>query len=81
MRSPDGTDVSGSKTSRRTVQREPSDDYEDYEDQYEYPKPDSLQDKVEDLRLDHEDDVYPDTTMLDSVILPAIASVSIFLCH
>lgn len=37
------------------VQREPSDDDENYDDQY-----------LEDL---------PDTTMLDSVILPAIASV------
>jgi serine/threonine-protein kinase 24/25/MST4 len=78
MRSPGGPDASGSKSSQKTVQREPSDEYEDYEDQYEYPKPDGLQNKMEDLQLDHEDDVFPDTTMLDSVILPAIASVSIY---
>jgi len=77
MRSPGSPGTSRSKTSRRTVQREPSDDYEDYEGQYEYPKPDGLQQKMEDLQLDH-DEVFPDMTMLDSVILPAIASVSAF---
>ncbi|KAG6864217.1 hypothetical protein C0991_011347, partial [Blastosporella zonata] len=61
------------KSSQHSVQREPSDDYEDYDDQYvdEYPKSDPLQ-KMEDL---HVDDELPDTTMLDSVILPAIASL------
>lgn len=78
MRSPGGPDVSGPKGGQKIVQREPSDDYEDYEDQYEYTKPDGLQHKMEDLQLDHEDDSFPDTTMLDSVILPAIASVSIY---
>jgi serine/threonine-protein kinase 24/25/MST4 len=77
MRSP-GPDASGSKSSQKTVQREPSDDYEDYEDQYEYSKSDGLQHKMEDLQLEHEDDGFADTTMLDSVILPAIASVSIY---
>ncbi|EFI28696.1 STE/STE20/YSK protein kinase [Coprinopsis cinerea okayama7 len=61
-------------SAKRAVQREPSDDYEDYDDQYEdYPaKMAALQDKVDDLHI--EDDV-PDTTMLDSVVLPAIASL------
>jgi serine/threonine-protein kinase 24/25/MST4 len=75
MRSPGGPDASGTKQS---IQREPSDDYEDYEDQYEYPKPDGVQTKTEELPLDREDEIFSDTTMLDSVILPAIASVSIF---
>ncbi|KAF5385385.1 hypothetical protein D9615_001076 [Tricholomella constricta] len=59
--------------SQRTIQREPSDEYDDYDDQYvDYPaKPDPLQ-KLEDVQLD---DDLPDTTMLDSVILPAIASL------
>jgi serine/threonine-protein kinase 24/25/MST4 len=64
--------------SQRTVQREPSDEYEDYDDQYldTYPaKVDPLSHRMEDVQL--EDDL-PDTTMLDSVILPAIASVSAF---
>jgi serine/threonine-protein kinase 24/25/MST4 len=63
------------KSSQGTIQREPSDDYEDYEDQYEYPKPDGLEHKVENLQLDHEDASFLDTAMLDSVILPAIASL------
>lgn len=75
MRSPGGPHVSGSKNSQRPVQREPSDDYEDYDDQYDYPKSDGLQHKMEDLELDNEDDGFSDTTMLDSVILPAIASL------
>ncbi|KAF8665390.1 hypothetical protein AX16_000409 [Volvariella volvacea WC 439] len=48
--------------------REPSDEEDTYEDQYE----DYASQKVEQLQL--EDDL-PDTTMLDSVILPAIASL------
>jgi serine/threonine-protein kinase 24/25/MST4 len=77
VRSPGGPDASGLKSSQGTIQREPSDDYEDYEDQYEYPKPDGLEHKVENLQLDHEDASFLDTAMLDSVILPAIASVRI----
>ncbi|TFK68253.1 Pkinase-domain-containing protein [Pluteus cervinus] len=52
---------------RRPVQREPSDDEDNYDDQYDYPA-----DKLDDVHLD---DGVPDTTMLDSVILPAIASL------
>lgn len=63
-----------SRGSQHTVQREPSDEFEDYDDQYvdTYVKPDPLQQRVEDVHLDED---LPDTTMLDSVILPAIASV------
>lgn len=56
--------------------REPSEEYDDYDDQYEddyTAKLGAMQSKAEDLHLD---DDLPDTTMLDSVVLPAIASVS-----
>ncbi|KAG5654163.1 hypothetical protein H0H81_006875 [Sphagnurus paluster] len=60
------------KSSQRPVQREPSDEYDDYDDQYvDYPVKNPSQ-KMADLHLDDE---LPDTTMLDSVILPAIASL------
>lgn len=59
---------SNSRLSHRTVQREPSDEYDDYDDQY---VDEILQNNVDRV---HIDDV-PDTTMLDSVILPAIASL------
>ena len=62
-------------------EREPSDDYDDddYDDQYDYPpspttRLDGLPSKLDDMHLD---DDLPDTTMLDTVVLPAIASVSI----
>lgn len=61
----------------RNVQREPSDDYEDYDDQYLDtfpPRGTALQHEPAQVPLDDE---LPDTTMLDSVILPAIASVSL----
>lgn len=59
------------------VAREPSNEYEDYEDQYydhDYAD-EPANPKV--VQNDHDplDDDLPDTTMLDSVILPAIASV------
>jgi hypothetical protein len=80
-----GAGSAGSRSSRRTVQREPSDEYEDYDDQYPDPYPSQgsvVQQKLGQVQL--EDDL-PDTTMLDSVILPAIASVScstaLYLCH
>lgn len=69
-------DMVASQSSQRTLQREPSDEYEDYGDQYlgTFPsKAATLQQTLEDAHLD---DDLPDTTMLDSVILPAIASVS-----
>lgn len=57
------------------VQREPSDEYEGYDDTYEDSYPSNMSavhDKMDDLHLD---DDLSDTTMLDSVILPAIASL------
>ncbi|TFK42006.1 STE/STE20/YSK protein kinase [Crucibulum laeve] len=64
-------------SSQRGVQRQPSDEYDDdYEDQYvdTYPSRTTvIQQKMEETHLD--DDLLPDTTMLDSVILPAIASL------
>ncbi|KAF9532120.1 kinase-like domain-containing protein [Crepidotus variabilis] len=60
------------------VQREPSDEYEDYDDQYvdtySSAKSAVLTQKVQEMHLDEEQDI-PDTTMLDSVVLPAIASL------
>lgn len=53
------------------------DEYEDYDDQYvdtySSTKTNMLHQKMQDIQL--EDDL-PDTTMLDSVVLPAISSVS-----
>lgn len=57
-----------SSHSHRTVQREPSDEYDDYDDQY---MDDELRNNMERAHIDE----IPDTTMLDSVILPAIASL------
>jgi len=62
-------------TPKRPVQREPSDDYEDYGDQYQdtFPSRNAiLEEGRGEIPLDDE---LPDTTMLDSVILPAIASL------
>jgi len=60
-----GIDPAAQSTS--AVRREPSDEYEDYGDQYV----DGYQGNS---KIVQEDDL-PDTTMLDSVILPAIASL------
>lgn len=62
---------------QQTHEREPSDE-DDYDDQYAdtYPRGASIVER----KLDVEDDEeLPDTTMLDSVILPALASVNVFL--
>lgn len=70
-------DMVAPTSSQRALQRESSDEYEDYGDQYldTFPsKTATLQQTLADTHLD--DDDLPDTTMLDSVILPAIASVS-----
>ncbi|KAK7063925.1 hypothetical protein R3P38DRAFT_3382642 [Favolaschia claudopus] len=69
--------VRNSQHSSVSVPREPSDEYDDeYDDQYtDYghaPGAAQLSDKLNQVQL--EDDL-PDTTMLDSVILPAIASL------
>jgi serine/threonine-protein kinase 24/25/MST4 len=57
------------------LERHP-DDYEDYDDQfvdtYSSAKGSVIHQKMQDM---HVEDDLPDTTMLDSVILPAIASV------
>ncbi|KAL0951905.1 hypothetical protein HGRIS_008560 [Hohenbuehelia grisea] len=56
-------------------QREPSDEYDDYDDTYTdsyAPRVAEVQRKMVQTHL--EDDL-PDTTMLDSVVLPAIASL------
>ena len=52
--------------------KEPSDESEDYDDQYENTYSQGTPTVVASV----EDDV-PDTTMLDSVVLPAIATVSV----
>jgi serine/threonine-protein kinase 24/25/MST4 len=69
-RMPSGGPVSGN--GQEAHEREPSDE-DDYGDQYTttYPRGANL---IEQKR-DDEDDELPDTTMLDSVILPAIASL------
>lgn len=64
-------------TKNGPIHREPSDEYEDYGEPYEdaYLSPSQmLQESRGQVPLEDE---LPDTTMLDSVILPAIASVSI----
>ncbi|KAJ8084896.1 hypothetical protein PM082_003673 [Marasmius tenuissimus] len=66
----------GSRMSQRSVQREPSDEYEDYDDQYEGERRFNGEDEIEEkMSQTHIDDDVPDTSMLDSVILPAIASL------
>lgn len=62
---------------QETHEREPLDE-DNYDDQYPdtYPRGVSIVERKRDVEDDEE---LPDTTMLDSVILPAIASVSDFL--
>lgn len=64
------------------VQHGPSEEYEDYDDQYpdtySSTKSSMVQQKLQDLQLEDE---VPDTTMLDSVVLPAIASVCFIRTH
>jgi len=69
---PSAVDVS---TPKRAPQREPSDEFEDYGDTYgdSYPSRSQI---LEEARGEVPlEDEMPDTTMLDSVILPAIASL------
>jgi len=70
-------DNGSSRNSHHTVQREPSDEYDDdyddqYSDTYRAGSTAQLSEKMSHVQL--EDDL-PDTTMLDSVVLPAIASL------
>jgi serine/threonine-protein kinase 24/25/MST4 len=60
------------------IQREPLDEYEDYDEQYEDAYSSHSQILQEGRGQAPLEDELPDTTMLDSVILPAIASVSIY---
>ncbi|KAJ3839780.1 kinase-like domain-containing protein [Lentinula raphanica] len=67
----------------RVVHREPSDDYDDdftYEDEEGYAggyrqSSDILEEKIPGMNIADDELEAPDTTMLDSVILPAIASL------
>lgn len=73
---PVATDYALPQGNNRSVQREPSDDYEDYGDQYldtYSAKTGAVHQKMAEMHLEED---LPDTTMLDSVVLPAIASVS-----
>jgi serine/threonine-protein kinase 24/25/MST4 len=67
----DDADRTGNK---HVIEREPSDEYDDYEGNYEdySTKVDGLERQLEGTQLDDE---FPDTTLLDSVVLPAIASL------
>ena len=56
----------GSGTARATVQREPSDELDDYGDDFVHHEGQN----------GNGDRELPDTTLLDSVVLPALASVS-----
>lgn len=55
----------GSGTARATVQREPSDEYDDYDEDFAHHEG----------QIGNGDTELPDTTLLDSVVLPALASV------
>jgi len=55
----------GSGTARATVQREPSDEYDDYDEDFANHEGQNGNGETE----------LPDTTLLDSVVLPALASV------
>lgn len=73
---PIATDYAVPEGNHRPVQREPSEEYEDYDDQYVdtySAKTGALHQKMAAVQLEED---LPDTTMLDSVVLPAIASVS-----
>ena len=58
----------GSGTARATVQREPSDGYDDYDGDFVHHEGQNGNGDAE----------LPDTTILDSVVLPALASVRSF---
>jgi serine/threonine-protein kinase 24/25/MST4 len=73
--------VDSTTSSSNTVRREPSDEYEDYGDQYVDTYQTHSKIAQEGQEKSPIEDELPDTTMLDSVILPAIASVSAFGVH
>lgn len=62
---------------RHPLSRESSDEYEECADQYAETRSigsEAIRQRMEDVRIGIDDEL-PDTTMLDSVILPAIASL------
>ncbi|KIL71656.1 hypothetical protein M378DRAFT_64657, partial [Amanita muscaria Koide BX008] len=61
---------------KQIIERESSDEYDEYGEQYEGYKVDGLPHQLEEAHLDDDDDDdLADTTLLDSVVLPAIASL------
>jgi serine/threonine-protein kinase 24/25/MST4 len=75
---PPGTIEKPQSSPTAVVSQSQAPQVEDYDDQYVVDTFSSAKSgmlhKIQDMQLD--DDDFPDTTMLDSVILPAIASVS-----
>lgn len=74
---PNAVDYAAAPRNHRVAPREPSDEDEDYDDQYAdtySAKTSAMHEKMADMHLEEE---LSDTTMLDSVVLPAISSVSI----
>ncbi|KAI3621895.1 ste20-like serine threonine protein [Moniliophthora roreri] len=67
--------ANANSTTGSKQRREPSDDYDDYDDQYEDDHYNGAEEVEERMRHTQLDEDVPDTTMLDSVILPAIASL------
>lgn len=57
--------LKGSGTTRATVRREPSDEYDDYDEDFAH----------QEGQNGNGDTELPDTTLLDTVVLPALASV------
>ncbi|EEB86759.1 hypothetical protein MPER_16167, partial [Moniliophthora perniciosa FA553] len=66
--------ANANSTTGSKQRREPSGDYDDYDDQYEDDHYNGTEEIEEQMRHAQLDEDVPDTTMLDSVILPAIAS-------
>jgi serine/threonine-protein kinase 24/25/MST4 len=62
-------------SSGHPIQREPSNEFEDYNDQYVDNFPESAEALLQKPIPPQLEDDLPDTSMLDSVILPAIASL------
>lgn len=76
---PNATDYAIPQRNHRTNHREPSDEEDDYDDHYVdtySAKTGAVHQKMADMHLEEE---LSDTTLLDSVVLPAISSVGIFL--
>ncbi|KAJ7597756.1 kinase-like domain-containing protein [Mycena floridula] len=70
------SESTGSRFNKGSVRRAPSDEYDDYDDdQYADTYPNEVAEIENNLNHAHLDEAVPDTTMLDSVILPAIASL------